>query len=126
MRRYCCIMGVCSAGRILMDRQEATANLPARLQDASRSLSLDAAGTIVLGFAWDTSQSFRDDGRMHDKSTRQHIIESADQLFYRLGFEHTSFATIADAVQISRGNFYHHFKSKDEILSAVIRHRVTR
>ena len=49
-----------------------------------------------------------------------HIIEAADQLFYRQGYEHTSFADIADAVQISRGNFYYHFKSKDEILDAVI------
>ncbi len=52
--------------------------------------------------------------------TRQQIIEVADKLFYERGFEHTSFADIADAVQISRGNFYYHFKSKDEILNAVI------
>jgi TetR/AcrR family transcriptional regulator, transcriptional repressor for nem operon len=57
---------------------------------------------------------------MNDMTTRDHIIEAADQLFYRQGFEHTSFSNIADAVQISRGNFYHHFKSKDEILDAVI------
>jgi len=47
-------------------------------------------------------------------------VEAADRLFYRRGFEHTSFADIAAAVEISRGNFYHHFKSKDEILDAVI------
>ena len=57
---------------------------------------------------------------MSDKSTREHIVEAADRLFYRQGYEHTSFSHIAEAVQISRGNFYHHFKSKDEILSAVI------
>ncbi len=62
---------------------------------------------------------------MGDMSTRDHIIEAADQLFYRQGFEHTSFSNIADAVQISRGNFYHHFKSKDEILDAVINVRLT-
>ena len=61
---------------------------------------------------------------MIDKTTRDHIIEAADQLFYRQGFEHTSFSDIADAVQISRGNFYYHFKSKDEILDAVIDVRV--
>jgi TetR/AcrR family transcriptional regulator, transcriptional repressor for nem operon len=55
-----------------------------------------------------------------DKTTRDHIVEAADQLFYRQGYEHTSFSDIADAVQISRGNFYYHFKSKDEILDAVI------
>lgn len=57
---------------------------------------------------------------MADKTTRERIIEAADRLFYRHGYENTSFADIADAVQISRGNFYHHFKSKDEILQAVI------
>jgi TetR/AcrR family transcriptional regulator, transcriptional repressor for nem operon len=57
-------------------------------------------------------------------TTREHIIEAADRLFYRQGYEHTSFAHIADAVQISRGNFYHHFKSKDEILDAVIGQRL--
>jgi AcrR family transcriptional regulator len=57
---------------------------------------------------------------MSKSTTREQIVQSADQLFYRQGFEHTSFADIADAVQISRGNFYHHFKSKDEILDAVI------
>lgn len=57
---------------------------------------------------------------MSDKSTRDRIVEAADQLFYQQGFEHTSFTDIADAVQISRGNFYHHFKTKDEILGAVI------
>ena len=57
---------------------------------------------------------------MNDKTTRDCIVEAADQLFYRQGYEHTSFSDIADAVKISRGNFYHHFKSKNEILEAVI------
>ncbi|BBP04511.1 TetR family transcriptional regulator [Sulfuriferula plumbiphila] len=61
---------------------------------------------------------------MRDKTTRDHIIEAADQLFYQQGYEHTSFSDIANAVQISRGNFYHHFKSKDEILDAVINVRL--
>lgn len=61
---------------------------------------------------------------MSNKTTREHIVEAADQLFYRQGFEHTSFANIADVVKISRGNFYYHFKSKDEILDAVIDHRL--
>src|SRR5919106_5988982 len=61
---------------------------------------------------------------MSDKTTRDHIVEAADQLFYRQGFEHTSFSDIADAVQISRGNFYYHFKAKDEILDAVIEARL--
>ena len=56
--------------------------------------------------------------------TRNRIVEAADDLFYRQGFEHTSFADIAGKVNISRGNFYYHFKTKDEILDAVIAHRL--
>ena len=61
---------------------------------------------------------------MGDKTTRDHIVEAADRLFYRRGFEHTSFSDIADVVQISRGNFYFHFKAKDDILDAVIDRRL--
>ena len=61
---------------------------------------------------------------MSDKTTRDHIVEAADRLFYRQGYENTSFSDIADVVQISRGNFYFHFKSKDEILDAVINARL--
>lgn len=57
---------------------------------------------------------------MSAETTREQIVEAADQLFYRQGYEHTSFADIAEAVQISRGNFYYHFKTKDDILDAVI------
>lgn len=57
---------------------------------------------------------------MNEKTTCDHIVEAADRLFYQRGYERTSFSDIADAVQISRGNFYYHFKSKDEILDAVI------
>lgn len=56
--------------------------------------------------------------------TRVRIVAAADQLFYRQGYEHTSFAAIADAVQLSRGNFYYHFKAKDDILAGVIAARL--
>jgi AcrR family transcriptional regulator len=63
---------------------------------------------------------------MSNRPTRDHIVDAADQLFYEQGFEHTSFSQIAEAVGISRGNFYYHFKSKDEILDAVIKRRLAR
>jgi AcrR family transcriptional regulator len=61
---------------------------------------------------------------MSERATRDHIVEAADRLFYRQGYEHTSFSDIADAVRISRGNFYYHFRTKDEILDAVIEARL--
>ena len=56
---------------------------------------------------------------------RDQIIAMADRLFYQYGFEHTSFAHITEAVKISRGNLYYHFKTKDEILESVINLRMT-
>jgi AcrR family transcriptional regulator len=52
--------------------------------------------------------------------TRERIVAIADRLFYERGYGHTSFADIAAEAGLSRGNFYYHFKSKDEILAAVI------
>lgn len=63
---------------------------------------------------------------MNITTTRQHIVEAADDLFYRQGFAHTSFADIAKAVNISRSNFYHHFKTKDDMLDAVIQNRLNK
>ncbi|ALA17392.1 MULTISPECIES: TetR/AcrR family transcriptional regulator [unclassified Chelatococcus] len=57
--------------------------------------------------------------------TRQEIVAAADRLFYERGFEATSFADIASVVGLSRGNFYYHFKTKDEILQAVIARRLS-
>lgn len=56
--------------------------------------------------------------------TRDTIVTAADRLFYERGFEHTSFADVAGVVGISRGNFYYHFKTKDQILDAVIERRL--
>lgn len=53
-------------------------------------------------------------------ATRNQIVEAADRLIYQQGFEHTSFSEIAGEVGISRGNFYYHFRSKEEILHSVI------
>ena len=55
---------------------------------------------------------------------RQRIINAADSLFYRRGYNQTSFQDISDATGIPRGNFYYYFKTKDEILDAVVITRV--
>lgn len=57
-------------------------------------------------------------------TTRAQIVEAADALFYQRGFDHTSLADIAQAVGIARGNLTYHFKTKDEILAAVIDRRL--
>ena len=52
--------------------------------------------------------------------TRSDIVECAKQLFYEHGYEGTSFTDIVESSGLSRGNIYHYFKTKDDILQAVI------
>jgi len=63
---------------------------------------------------------------MASGTTRRDIVEAADELFYQRGYDHTSFADIAEIVKISRGNFYYHFKAKDQILDEVIQLRMAK
>jgi AcrR family transcriptional regulator len=50
----------------------------------------------------------------------QRILSAADELIYHQGFNQTSFTDVAKASGIPKGNFYYYFKSKDELLLAVI------
>ena len=54
------------------------------------------------------------------EKTRGDIIRCAKRLFYEQGYEGTSFSDIVAASGLYRGNIYHYFKTKDEILGAVI------
>lgn len=56
--------------------------------------------------------------------TRAHIVDSAQQLFYEHGYDGTSFSDIVAASGLVRGNIYHYFKSKDDILLAVVAQRM--
>ena len=58
------------------------------------------------------------------EGNRQRIISAADDLFYRRGYNQTSFQDISEATGIPRGNFYYYFKTKDEILNAVVDSRI--
>ena len=53
-------------------------------------------------------------------STKQEILEKALDLFSVQGYEATSVSQIADAVGIRKASLYSHFKSKQEILDALI------
>jgi AcrR family transcriptional regulator len=55
--------------------------------------------------------------------TRQRIVDAANQLFYRKGYSRTSFSDVVAEADVPRGNIYYYFKTKDEILRAVIVHR---
>ncbi len=58
------------------------------------------------------------------EKTRADIVGCANRLFYELGYEATSFSDIVDASGLYRGNIYHYFKSKEDILRAVVEQRL--
>lgn len=56
-----------------------------------------------------------------DHTVRQ-ILETSQRLFLEKGYEQTTVQDIVDNLDgLSRGAIYHHFKSKEEIVDAVIR-----
>jgi len=51
---------------------------------------------------------------------KNEILDAADELFGQKGFEGTSTNDILEKVGIARGTLYHHFKSKEDIMDALI------
>ncbi|MFC6334032.1 TetR/AcrR family transcriptional regulator [Paenibacillus septentrionalis] len=53
-------------------------------------------------------------------SKKQSIIDAAIELFSEKGYEATSIQEITERCGISKGAFYLHFKSKDELILAIV------
>ena len=51
---------------------------------------------------------------------RNEILDVAEELFVTKGYDKTSTNDILDRVGIARGTLYYHFKSKEDILNAMI------
>lgn len=58
------------------------------------------------------------------EKTQRRIVDAANQLFYRKGYHRTSFTDVVEAADVPRGNIYYYFKTKDEMLQAVIKLRL--
>jgi AcrR family transcriptional regulator len=52
--------------------------------------------------------------------TRERLIDSATRRFYRDGFRNVGIDQVMDDVGISKTAFYKHFRSKDELMLAVL------
>ena len=61
----------------------------------------------------------RQKGMVLDKRVRA-VTEAAAELFSTRGFIETSMEEIARTAQLSKGGIYHYFKSKTEILDAIV------
>jgi AcrR family transcriptional regulator len=57
---------------------------------------------------------------MKPEDRRNQLLDVAQYLFFTKGFDDTTMADILAAAEISKGGFYHHFTSKDELLFGVL------
>ncbi|MHA6529207.1 TetR/AcrR family transcriptional regulator [Paenibacillus sp. BAC0078] len=57
---------------------------------------------------------------------RNEILDAADELFGQKGFDGTSTNDLLEKVGIARGTLYYHFKSKEDIMDALIERYNTR
>ena len=56
---------------------------------------------------------------------REELIDIAEKLFMKNGYEETPVSDIVKKAKVAQGTFYYHFKSKDDILNALVQ-RYTR
>lgn len=57
---------------------------------------------------------------------RQQLLDVAEALFCQRGYERASVQDILSAAELSKGGFYHHFASKEEVLRALCERRAAR
>jgi AcrR family transcriptional regulator len=63
---------------------------------------------------------------MKPEERRNQLLNCAEMLFFSKGFEETTMQDILASAGVSKGGFYHHFKSKDELLEGILNRFVER
>ena len=56
----------------------------------------------------------------------QAILDAAVQLYSKSGYDGVSIRSIAEAAGVSKANIYHHFRSKEALYLAIVKHSSTR
>ena len=54
---------------------------------------------------------------------KKQILETSEALFAERGYEATSVQDILDVLHLSKGSFYHHFESKEQVLQKICESR---
>lgn len=55
-----------------------------------------------------------------DQKTKQNILETAMRLFSEKGLENVNVEDVVKEVGVTRGAFYHYFKSREELIASVM------
>jgi TetR/AcrR family transcriptional regulator, transcriptional repressor for nem operon len=68
-----------------------------------------------------TTKTTDNGGRIRDgRSTREAILEAANRLIHVHGYNHTSLDDVLRESGVGKGNFYYHFKSKEDLGYAIL------
>ena len=51
---------------------------------------------------------------------KKEIMDTAQMLFYTIGYDAVTVNTIIATIGISKGTFYHYFKSKEQLLDELV------
>lgn len=57
---------------------------------------------------------------------KNEILDTAERLFETAGYEKTTVNNILNAIGIAKGTFYYYFKSKEEVLDAIVMRHIQR
>lgn len=58
--------------------------------------------------------------QLKSKETKERIFRAAKEILQKNGYENLSIKNICEVAGVSNGSFYHHFKTKDDLLSYYI------
>jgi len=58
--------------------------------------------------------------QLKSKETKDKIFRAAKKILQQKGYDHLSIKNICEEAGVSNGSFYHHFKTKDDLLSYYI------
>ncbi len=63
--------------------------------------------------------------QLKSKETKEKIFQAAKSILQKSGYESLSIKHICEEAGVSNGSFYHHFKTKDDLLSYYIENQPT-
>ncbi|MDF7808199.1 TetR/AcrR family transcriptional regulator [Pontiellaceae bacterium B12219] len=59
---------------------------------------------------------------MKEKTTKERILEAAEELMLEKSFHAVGLKQLLDAVKVPKGSFYHYFESKEQFGAELLRH----
>ena len=83
-----------------------------------------SSGSCILSSEMTDSAQARRPRPSAGRGKRERLVAAATELLHQQGIERTTLADIAKAADVPLGNVYYYFKTKDDVIAAVIEAQV--